>query len=80
MLQMLYRMWTGSTDVLGKSISNKQFTVGGIAIGIASTLVNNLIEREANKDEYELYVKLMDEIKVLRQSKQNSIDIIALLN
>lgn len=42
--------------------------------------MNNLIEREANKDEYELYVKLMDEIKVLRQSKQNSIDIIALLN
>ncbi len=75
--EMLDGMWTGSTDVFGKNLSNKWFTVGGIAIGLVSAMINNRIESEYNKDENILYREMIISLSKMREDMMNNINIIA---
>lgn len=65
---MLDDIWKGT---------NKWYTLGGLGIGIASAIVNNYIENEANEDENQLYMDLIREINNMRIKTTGNIGIIS---
>lgn len=57
--------------------NNKWYTMGGIGIGLASSIVSNVIENEGNKDENQLYIALIEDINNMRVETTGNIGIIS---
>ena len=71
-------IWSGKTKAFKWNVSNKWFTLGGIGIGILSSIVSNQIEWGDNKEENHLYKKMMREIIDARKAKVGGINITAI--
>ena len=70
-------IWTGKTKAFKWNISNKWFTLGGIGIGILSSMISNHIEGNDNDEENLLYEKMMNAIVANRKAKIGGISVIA---
>ena len=70
-------IWSGKTKAFKWNVSNKWFTLGGIGIGILSSIVSNQIEWGDNKEENLLYKSMIDKIKKARKNNKTKISILA---
>ena len=60
-------IWSGNTKAFKWNVSNKWFTLGGIGIGILSSIVSNQIEWGDNEEENDLYESMVREIQKNRK-------------
>ena len=60
-------IWSGKTKAFKWNVSNKWFTLGGIGIGILSSIVSNQIEWGDNEEENDLYESMIREIQKKRK-------------
>lgn len=60
-------MWTGKTKAFKWNVSNKWFTLGGIGIGILSSIISNRIEGSDNEEENLLYETMIRDIQKKRK-------------
>lgn len=70
-------IWSGKTKAFKWNVSNKWFILGGIGIGILSSIVSNQIEWGDNKEENLLYKSMIDKIKKARKNNKTKISILA---
>ena len=70
-------IWSGNTKAFKWNVSNKWFTLGGIGIGILSSIVSNQIEGNDNEDENKLYKYMVNEIIKNRKENKKTITVIA---
>ena len=70
-------IWSGKTKAFKWNVSNKWFTLGGIGIGILSSIVSNQIEGNDNEDENKLYKYMVNEIIKSRKENKKNITVIA---
>ena len=70
-------IWSGKTKAFKWNVSNKWFTLGGIGIGILSSIVSNQIEGNDNEDENKLYKYMVNEIIKNRKENKKNITVIA---
>lgn len=71
--KMIDDLWRGSTPAFGRNISNKWFTLGGIGIGILSSIASNMIERTSNKAENDLYEEMILSVIDMRKGTESNI-------
>lgn len=60
-------IWSGKSKAFKWNVSNKWFTLGGIRIGILSSIVSNQIEWGDNEEENDLYESMIKEIQKNRK-------------
>ena len=70
-------IWSGKTKAFKWNVSNKWFTLGGIGIGILSSIVSNQIEWGDNKEENKMYEDIVKEIIKSRRDNKKNITVIA---
>lgn len=60
-------MWTGKTKAFKWNVSHKWFTLGGIGIGILSSIISNRVEGSDNEEENLLYETMIRDIQKKRK-------------
>ena len=70
-------IWLSKTKAFKWNVSNKWFTLGGIGIGILSSIVSNQIEWGDNKEENKMYEDIVKEIIKSRKENKKNITVIA---